>query len=117
MPQLQLDPFVSPKNAIRISPWFDLAENIDDVIRICQLSMVYPGDYPGIFLGQVYTCKHIAQEISKNIDFLTTSAPDIPLRQRSLKVVFDNSWRLCQKTSVIFSGAFPSSPHHFLPRS
>jgi len=105
------------QNAKRISPWFDLEENIHDVIRICQIVNGLP---LAIILAsswvRVYTCKQIAEEISKNLDFLTTSAPDLPLRQRSLRVVFDNSWRLLSETErnilqhlSIFPTAFSST--------
>lgn len=36
----------------------------------------------------------IATEIARDLDFLTTSARDIPERHRSLRVVFDHSWNL-----------------------
>lgn len=36
----------------------------------------------------------IAAEIAQDLDFLTTSARDIPERHRSLRVVFDYSWNL-----------------------
>lgn len=36
----------------------------------------------------------IADELARNLDFLTTNAPDLSLRQRSLRAVFQTSWRL-----------------------
>jgi predicted ATPase/DNA-binding XRE family transcriptional regulator len=36
----------------------------------------------------------IAAEIAHDLDFLTTSARDVPERHRSLRVVFDHSWSL-----------------------
>ena len=42
----------------------------------------------------VLSCQEIAVEIERSIDFLTTTMRDIPDRQRSLRAVFDHSWRL-----------------------
>lgn len=36
----------------------------------------------------------IAAALTHNLDFLTTNAPDLPLRQRSLRAVFQTAWRL-----------------------
>lgn len=36
----------------------------------------------------------IATELTRNLDFLTTTAPDLPLRQRSMRAIFQTSWRL-----------------------
>lgn len=55
----------------------------------------------------------IATEIEKNIDFLSTSARDVPSRHRSLRAVFDHSWfllpdpeRLAMQKLSIFRGGF-----------
>jgi len=40
----------------------------------------------------------IAAEIAHDLDFLTTSARDIPERHRSLRIVFDHSWSLLSST-------------------
>jgi tetratricopeptide (TPR) repeat protein len=43
---------------------------------------------------RVFNCAKISLEIIKNIDFLTTTAPDIDQRHRSLIAVFNSSWKL-----------------------
>ncbi|MEZ4735854.1 MAG: tetratricopeptide repeat protein [Caldilineaceae bacterium] len=55
----------------------------------------------------------IATELTHNLDFLTTRAPDLPLRQRSLRAVFQTSWRLLRPTEqqlfsqlAVFRGGF-----------
>ena len=82
-------------NAQRIFPKFSLEHNASAINRICQLVNGLP---LGIVLAsswvRVYTCQQIAEEINKNIDFLDISSPDIAPRQRSLRAVFDHSWRL-----------------------
>jgi predicted ATPase/class 3 adenylate cyclase len=84
------------------------------VVRICQLV----GGLPlGIEIASSWlrtlSCKEIAQEIEKNIDFLATSMRDVPERHRSLKAVFDYSWNLLteeEKTVLkklgVFHGGF-----------
>lgn len=55
----------------------------------------------------------IAAELAHNLDFLTTNVPDLPLRQRSLRAVFQTSWRLLTPTEqqifpwlAVFRGGF-----------
>jgi predicted ATPase/transcriptional regulator with XRE-family HTH domain len=40
------------------------------------------------------SCREIAEEIGRSIDFLASSARDLPGRHRSIKAVFDHSWKL-----------------------
>jgi tetratricopeptide (TPR) repeat protein len=40
------------------------------------------------------TCREISSEIENSIDFLTTSARDVPQRHHSMRAVFDYSWTL-----------------------
>jgi len=40
------------------------------------------------------TMQEVANEIEQNLDFLTTTARDIPERHRSIRAVFDYSWNL-----------------------
>lgn len=42
----------------------------------------------------VLSCREIADEIERGMDILTTPLRDVPERQRSLRAVFDHSWRL-----------------------
>jgi len=82
-------------NAQKTFPRFAYQNNREAIIRICQLVDGIP---LGILLAsswaRVFSCPEIASEINKNIDFLTTTAPDIDPRHRSLGAVFDNSWKL-----------------------
>lgn len=41
-----------------------------------------------------YSCDEIAAAIRTNLDFLKTNKQDVPLRQRSVRAVFDYSWQL-----------------------
>jgi predicted ATPase len=68
---------------------------------------------------RVFSCPEIASEIEKNIGFLTSSAPDIDPRHRSLNAVFDNSWELLSENErtilrrlSIFQSAFTNAAAH-----
>jgi predicted ATPase/transcriptional regulator with XRE-family HTH domain len=65
------------------------------VARICRLMEGLP---LGIELAAAWvralSCHEIAQEIERNLDFLTASARDVPARHHSIRVVFDHSWKL-----------------------
>lgn len=65
------------------------------VRRICQLV----GGMPlGIELAaawvRVLSCEEIADELQRNLDFLALAARDMEGRHRSMRAVFDHSWRL-----------------------
>jgi predicted ATPase/DNA-binding XRE family transcriptional regulator len=84
------------QRARQIHAEFELTEaDRPALVQICQLLEGIP---LAIELAAAWTgmlsCREIAQEIERNIDFLTTSMRDIPERHRSLKATFDHSWRL-----------------------
>ena len=82
--------------------------------RICRLV----GEMPlGIELAATWvrtlSCGEIAEEIERNFDFLSGSARDLPLRHRSLRAVFDQSWALLTaeeqrglQQAAVFRGGF-----------
>ncbi|MFW6098097.1 MAG: ATP-binding protein, partial [Chloroflexota bacterium] len=43
--------------------------------------------------AELLSMDEIAKEISRNLDFLDTTMQDLPPRQRSVRAVFDTSWR------------------------
>jgi len=65
------------------------------VAHICRLLQGIP---LGIELAASWVrflnCREIAKEIENNLDFLQNLSPDVPLRQQSLRAVFDYSWAL-----------------------
>jgi predicted ATPase/transcriptional regulator with XRE-family HTH domain len=70
-------------------------EDYPAIVRICQLVDGYP---LGIELAAAWvrtlSCDEIAGEIERGLDFLSLSARDVPARHRSMRAVFDHSWRL-----------------------
>src|SRR4029079_19531261 len=84
------------QSAQALQPNFVLsADSALAVARICQLVEGLP---LGIELAaawiRVLSCDEIAQEINRNLDFLSSAMHDLPARQRSLRAVFDYSWNL-----------------------
>lgn len=65
------------------------------VERVCRLVNGMP---LGIELAAAWAstlpCSEIADEIERNLGFLATTMQDVPERHRSLRAVFDQSWRL-----------------------
>jgi len=65
------------------------------IIRICTLVDGIP---LGIELAAAWvrtlSCKEIAKEIEHGLDFLSIAARDLPMRHRSMRAVFDHSWKL-----------------------
>ena len=63
--------------------------------RICQLVEGLP---LGLELAAAWvrtlSCRDITQEIENNLDFLMSSARDLPQRHHSMRAVFDYSWHL-----------------------
>jgi len=70
-------------------------ENIPSVVRICQLVAGMP---LAIELAAAWvrarSCREIAQELEQSLESLTTTMHDVPARHRSMRAVFDHSWRL-----------------------
>ncbi len=68
--------------------------SVEEVVRICQLTQGMP---LGIELAaawlEVLPPQEIADEIALSLDFLSTRMRDITERQRSVRAVYESSWR------------------------
>jgi tetratricopeptide (TPR) repeat protein len=84
------------------------------VIQICQMLQ---GSPLGIELAsnwlRVLNVEEVALEIQKSMDFLTLNQPNIPVRHRSIRAVFEYSWallteeeQLALKCLSVFTGGF-----------
>lgn len=84
------------ERALQVKPDFELSKEVyPHIRRICKLA----GGMPlGIELAAAWvsmlSCQEIADEIEKNIDFLSSSRKDLPEKHRSLRAAFDYSWNL-----------------------
>ena len=84
------------QSAQRIRYDFTLEETtVQHIARICRLTEGMP---LGIVLAAAWidmlSLAEIADEMQRDIDFLTTEMGDLPPRQRSMRAVFDYSWAL-----------------------
>ena len=81
--------------ARRITPRFMSEAERPAILRICQL---LEGTPLAIELSaawvRVHPCEEIARQITQSLDFLATSMRDVPERHRSLRAVFEHSWKL-----------------------
>lgn len=77
---------------VRFNP---TTQDYPTIVRICQLVEGMP---LGIELAAAWvrtlSCDEIAVEIERGLDFLSVSARDLPARHRSLRAVFEHSWKL-----------------------
>jgi predicted ATPase len=82
-------------HAGRVQREFSLDEEQGPVIRICQLVQGMP---LGIELAAKWRRRlpsvEIARELQKSLDILQTDLRDVPDRHRSMRAVFDHSWKL-----------------------
>lgn len=63
--------------------------------------------------ARMLSAREIAQELEKSLDFLETRKLDVPQRHRSIKSVFDHSWKLLTENErellrrlAVFQGGF-----------
>jgi predicted ATPase len=105
LPDSAVELFVA--SARRVQPDFALtADNLADVIHICRLVEGMP---LGLLLAaawvQTLSPATIAAQISRSLDFLEADLHDLPERQRSVRAVFDHSWRLLtEREQEVFRG-------------
>jgi DNA-binding SARP family transcriptional activator len=102
-------------SAQRIYPTFNLSpENAPAIARICKLVQGLP---LAILLAAggigMYTPHEIADLIHRSLDVLEIEWHDLPLRQRSMRAVLDQSWQMlskeeqeCMQGFSVFRGGF-----------
>jgi predicted ATPase len=83
------------QRAHQLHPQFDLKKELASVLRICTLVDGLP---LGLELAASWTrlmsCKEIADEIERGLEFLTSTMRNVPERHRNLKTTFEYSWNL-----------------------
>jgi predicted ATPase/DNA-binding SARP family transcriptional activator len=99
----------------RLDPGFQInRDNYQAVARICRLVQGMP---LGIELASTWmellSPQDIVTEIERSLDFLESNWDDVPARQRSLRAVFDSSWKLLKDKErrliaslSVFQGSF-----------
>jgi predicted ATPase/DNA-binding SARP family transcriptional activator/Tfp pilus assembly protein PilF len=103
------------QNARRVQPRFRLgAGDLADVLQICRLMLGMP---LGLELAAAWVAllplAEIAVQIQHSGDFLASELRDLPERQRSMRAVFNWSWRLLRpeeqrifRQLAVFRGGF-----------
>jgi predicted ATPase/transcriptional regulator with XRE-family HTH domain len=112
-PNSAVDLFMQRARQTR-SSFIPAPEDLQAITRICRLVDGLP---LGIELAATWVRMmepvEISREIERSLDFLTTSARDVPQRHRSIRSVFDYSWNLLTdeeqrilRQLAVFSGGF-----------
>jgi predicted ATPase/DNA-binding CsgD family transcriptional regulator len=99
-------------HARRVQPHFDPAHDPESIIQICTMTAGLP---LAIELAAAWlrglSIAHIAHEMQCNLDFLSTTMRNVEERHRSMRAIFDQSWKLLSETErLIFArlSVFPS---------
>lgn len=83
------------ERAQQMQPYFDVDQQLTDVIHICGLVEGLP---LGIELAaswvRLMSCQDITCEIDKGLELFASTSKNIPERHRSLKAAFEQSWKL-----------------------
>jgi predicted ATPase/DNA-binding SARP family transcriptional activator len=87
------------QRAQQIRSNFSLENNLEAVVRICQLTQGMPLalELAASWI-RTLTATQIADQIAHNLRFLSTDLHSIPERHRSMRAVFDSSWQMMSTT-------------------
>ena len=93
--------------ARQVRPGFELRPS--DETRVAHICRLVQGLPLAIILAAAWVemlpLEEIASEIQRSLDFLEADLRDVPLRQRSIRAVFDSTWRLLDEhEQEIFQG-------------
>jgi DNA-binding SARP family transcriptional activator/predicted ATPase/tetratricopeptide (TPR) repeat protein len=81
----------------RVYPAFDpTTEDLEQIVRICRLVQGLPLSIllAAAWMRLLSPAEIVAEIAAHSLDFLESEWHDVPERQRSLRAVFDHSWRL-----------------------
>ncbi len=101
-------------HARRVQPNFELANEHESVIQICIMTAGLP---LAIELAASWlkglSITQIVQEMQRNLNFLSTNTRNVEERHRSMRAVFDQSWKLLSENErlifaqlTVFYGGF-----------
>ena len=103
------------QSARRVNPDFELGPGT--LVLAARLCSLVEGMPLAIILAtgwlELLSLEEICEEITRSLDFLESSAQDLPERQRSLRAVFNSSWSLLNEGErdvlerlTVFQGGF-----------
>jgi predicted ATPase/DNA-binding NarL/FixJ family response regulator len=102
------------EHARRVRRDFSLDDERVQVVRLCRVveGMPLALELAASWLKSL-PCRAIVNEIEQNLDFLNTNLRNIPVRHRSMRTVFEHSWKLLTdeerqifKRLSVFRGGF-----------
>lgn len=103
------------QSARRVQPDFDPSPaELQAIIRVCKLvdGMPLALELAAAWV-KTLSCQEIAIEIEQDLDLLETEMRDVPLRQRSVRAVFEHAWNDLSKAEQtafaklsVFRGGF-----------
>ncbi len=103
------------QSARRVQPGFAPSpEELRAIVRVCKLvdGMPLALELAAAWV-KTLSCQEIAAEIEQDLDLLETEMRDVPLRQRSVRAVFEHSWNDLSQTAQaafgklsVFRGGF-----------
>ncbi len=81
--------------ARRVLPRFCLEDNLSTAIQVCQLveGMPLAIELAASWVRQM-SCEQISEQIQRDLNFLSAGWRDVPERHRSVRALFEHSWRL-----------------------
>ena len=104
-------------HAHRMQPNFMLSNDLEAVVRICNAAEGFPLaiELAASWL-KALSAAQIAAEMQRNLDFLATNTRNVEERHRSMRAVFDQSWKLLSENDrlifaklSVFLGGFDSA--------
>lgn len=103
------------QRARRLQPTFALTPaNATALVQLCRLVEGLPLalELAAAWI-QIMSCPEIAQELARALDFLHADWRDLPVRQQSMRAVFEHSWQLLPSAEqnalaqlAVFRGGF-----------
>lgn len=81
------------QNARRHNASFDPSLDARAILEICRLTdgMPLAIEMAATWM-RIHTCQEIADTIAQNLDFLASPFRDVPVRQRSIRVILNSTW-------------------------
>jgi predicted ATPase/DNA-binding SARP family transcriptional activator len=94
------------QSARRARPGFDLAQERQQVVRICRLveGMPLAIEMAAAWL-KALSPGQIVHELERGLDIMSSSLRGVPTRHRSMRAVFDHSWNLLSAPERAVMGA------------
>ncbi|HXF60370.1 MAG TPA: BTAD domain-containing putative transcriptional regulator [Caldilineaceae bacterium] len=85
------------ERAQQVAPAFSLVAGTAETLAVVRITRLLEGNPLALELAAAWAhmlpCSELAEELERNLDFLSATHRELPARHRSLRAVFDHSWR------------------------